>query len=281
MNPKTLKTFSVIIMTSMALVLFPLSSKGYAIEVWVCNPWFSMLARFLGGAQTKVNPLLVWAENSVVKPGRSGLTEGSVVLAVNNDEAVRVLGKKNLKRYSLHFLFESFLTSGGRVDENFMDPAALPFIGLRTLEILSAADPGNYDYFQRRLAEFQARLDSTVVVGRNMIGDSTILDLSWIYGRWIQAAAGKVIRPPDLVKAGWSQGADLDVLDTALEEARKQNWLIVVDPWTPAHIREMSNKIPGFIELPAPRMEGDMILFLYDLYLQIWDYTRKNITIHQ
>ncbi|MDO9508818.1 MAG: hypothetical protein Q7I97_05675 [Thermovirgaceae bacterium] len=276
MTSKTLKTFSGIVIISLALVVSsPLSSRGEAIEVWVTNPWLSMLTRFIGGVQVRVNPLFIWDVNSAAKSARLKIPEGAIVLAVTHDEAIRVLGRDHVKKYSLNLLFDSFPPSGESIDENFMDPGALPFIGLRTLEILSASEPRNYDYFQRRLAEFQARLDSTVIVGRNMIGSRVILDLTWKYGRWIQAAAGRVVRPPDSVKDGWSRGVDLDVLDTALEEARRQKWIIVADPWTPAHIRERSQKIIGFIELPAPRMEGDMILFLYDLYLQIWDYTRN------
>lgn len=261
---------------SAVLVSASLSSMAYALEVWVTNPWLSMLTRFIGGVQATVHPLLVWDENSALKKERSKIPEGAIVIAVNAEDAVNTLGRNNLHRYTVNLLFNGLLISGVPIDENFLDPATLPFIGLRTLEILSARDPANYDYFQRRLSEFQARLDSTVTVGRNMIGERAILDLSWRYGRWIQAAAGSVIRPPDSVKKEWSQGQGMDVLDTAIEEARSQKWIIVADPWTPAPVRERSQKISGFIDMPAPKMERDMILFLYDLYLQIWDYTRNN-----
>ena len=235
-----------------------------------------MVARFIGGVQANVHPLLIWDESNSIRNVRSKIPEGAVIIAVNAEDVVRILGGKNLGKYSVSLLFDGLHVSGASIDENFLDPATLPFIGLRTLEILSASDPTNYDYYQRRLAEFQARLDSTVIVGRNMIEGRVVLDLSWRYGRWIQAAAGSVIRPPESVKKEWSRGLWIDVLDAALEEARSQKWIIVADPWTPANVRERSHNISGFIDMPAPKMEGDMILFLYDLYLEIWDYTRKS-----
>ncbi len=235
-----------------------------------------MITRFIGGVQTTVHPLLIWDYNKAVKSGRSNIPKGALIIAVNEEDAVSTLGRNNLERYSVSLLFGGIKVSGVPIDENFLDPATLPFMGLRTLEILSACDPANYDYYQRRLAEFQARLDSTVIVGRNMIGDKIVLDLSWRYGRWIQAAAKSVIRPPDKVKREWSLGVGMDVLDTAIEEARSQKWIILVDPWTPAPVRERSQKARGFIDMPAPKMEGDMILFLYDMYLRIWDYSRKS-----
>lgn len=253
-----------------------LCSSAFALDVWVTNPWLSMVASFIGGVQANVHPLSVWGENNSVINGRTKVPAGAVVIAVTAEDAASLLGRGNLGKYSVSFLFDGFQVVGASIDENFLDPAALPFIGLRTLEILSASDPANYDYYQRRLAEFQARLDSTVTVGRNMIEESVVLDLSWRYGRWIQAAAGSVIRPPDKVKKEWARGLEMDVLDAALEEARSQKWIIVADPWTPEPVRERSQKISGFIDMPAPKMEGEMILFLYDLYLQIWDYTRKS-----
>lgn len=258
------------------LAFSPLTSRTCALEVWVTNPWLSMITRFIGGVQANVHPIFIWDNNRAVKNGRLNIPGGALVIAVNEEDAASALGRSDPKRYSVSLLFKGIKASGMSIDENFLDPAALPFIGLRTLEILSAHDPANYDYYQRRLAEFQARLDSTVIVGRNMIGDKTVLDLSWRYGRWIQAAAESVIRPPDKVKMEWSQGVGMDVLDTAIEEARSQKWIILADPWTPAPVREKSQKASGFIDMPAPKMEGDMILFLYDMYLQIWDYTRKS-----
>jgi len=261
---------------SLLLFLIIILSTGRceALELWVTNPWLSMLTRFIGGVQVVVNPVLLWGETGETIKVKKAPPDGAIVLSLDRQEALSILGKDFEERFSPFFLYER-LSSGSITEESFMDPAALPFIGLRTLQILSECDPEQYDYFQRRLAEFQARLDSTVIVGRNMIGKSTILDLSWKFGRWLQAAAGTVIRPPSQAKDGWSRGEGIDVLETAIEEARKQKWIIVSDPWTPKAVLERVRNIPGFIELQPPRTEGDMILFLYDQYLRIWDHIRR------
>jgi len=262
----------------LALSILVLSSQctcADALEVWVTNPWLSMLTSFIGGVQSTVRPLQVWDDNYLLKTSRQKIPPNAVIIAVNSLDAETVLGRNNAAGSSVSFIFDGSSRPGSSREENFLDPAVLPFIGLRTLEILSAKDPSNYDYYQRRLAEFQTRLDSTVIVGRNMIGDRTILDLTWRYGRWIQAAAGSVIKPPDTVKAEWHRAQGLEVLDTAIEEARNRNWIIVADPWTPSHVREMAKKAKDFVEMPAPRMGDDMILFLYDLYLRIWGLARK------
>ena len=41
-------------------------------------------------------------------------------------------------------------------------------------------------------------------------------------------------------------------------------------------VRERLGENPRYIELPPPRMEEDFILFLYDQYLRIWDFLRRN-----
>ena len=71
-----------------------------------------------------------------------------------------------------------------------------------------------------------------MIVGKNMIGDKTILDLCWKYGRWLQAISGETVRPPADVKDKWSRSQALDVLETALGEAGRHGWVIVIDPWT-------------------------------------------------
>jgi len=257
------------------MVIILLGGRCEALEVWVTNPWLAMLTRFIGGVQVTVQPVVTWGEKGEAVKARKLPPAGAVVITLDAVEGIRLLGKGFEGKYSAFLLFDR-MPSVADGDESFMDPATLPFIGLRTLQILSSCKPGEYDYFQRRLAEFQARLDSTVIVGRNMIGESAILDLCWKYGRWLQAASGRTVRPPSHVKEEWSRSEAMDVLDTALGEARRQGWIIVVDPWTPDVVRERLEENSRSVELPAPRMEGDFILFLYDQYLRIWDFLRRN-----
>ncbi|HBG14304.1 MAG TPA: hypothetical protein DDW96_03110 [Synergistaceae bacterium] len=269
------REWSRVVLLSLIMVIILLGGRCEALEVWVTNPWLAMLTRFIGGVQVTVQPVVTWGEKGEAVKARKLPPAGAVVITLDHVEGIRLLGKGFEGKYSAFLLFDR-MPSVADVDESFMDPAALPFIGLRILQILSSCKPGEYDYFQRRLAEFQARLDSTVIVGRNMIGESAILDLCWKYGRWLQAASGRTVRPPSHVKEEWSRSQAMDVLDTALGEARRQGWIIVVDPWTPDVVRERLEENSRSIELPAPRMEGDFILFLYDQYLRIWDFLRRH-----
>ena len=245
-----------------------------ALDIWVTDPWLALLARFIGGVQVNVRPLITWDEGGQPVKARTSPPAGAVVFSVVKGEGVPLLGKGLEEKYSAFFLFDRSPCSSG-LEESFFDPATLPFLGLRTLQILSACKPEDYEYFQRRLAEFQARLDSTVTVGRNMIGDRTVLDLCWKYGRWLQAITGETIRPPLEVKERWSRSHDLDVLETALEEAAKHGWIIVVDPWVPEAVKERIEGSKGIVELSLPGSEDDIILFLYDHCLKIWDHLRR------
>jgi len=266
---------------SKALVLsfFILSSlcagRIEALDIWVTDPWLAMLTRFVGGVQVTVHPVMTWDERGQLVKARTSPPAGAVIFSMVKGEGVPLLGKGLEEKYSVFYLFEWSPYSSG-LDENFLDPATLPFIGLRILQALSACEPGDYEYFQRRLAEFQARLDSTVTVGRNMIGASTVLDLCWKYGRWLQAVSGETVRPPPDVKERWSSSQALDVLETALGEAGKHGWVVVIDPWTPETVRERLEGSKRVVELLPPRTEDDIILFLYDHCLRIWDHLRRN-----
>jgi len=267
--------FSKVIFLSLFILFLLWAGRCEALDVWVTNPWLAMLTRFIGGVQVTVHPFVTWGEKGQPVKARIAPPPKAIVFSVARDEGVRLLGKGFEEKYSNFYLLERPPFTSD-FEEGFLDPATLPFIGLRTLQILSACDSGEYEYFQRRLAEFQARLDSTVIVGRNMIGDTTILDLCWKYGRWLQAISGETVRPPADVKERWSRSQALDVLDTALSEAGKQGWVIVIDPWTPEAVRERIEGSTRIIELSPPKVEDDIILYLYDHCLRIWDHLRRN-----
>ena len=268
-------TLSKTLVLSLVILSSLCAGRIEALDIWVTDPWLAMLTRFIGGVQVTVHPVITWDESGQPVKARTSPPAGGVVFSVMKGEGVPLLGKGLEEKYSTFYLFERSPCSSG-LDESFLDPATLPFIGLRTLQVLSISEPGDFEYFQRRLAEFQARLDSTVIVGKNMIGDKTVLDLCWKYGRWLQAISGETVRPPADVKDKWSRSQALDVLETALGEAGRHGWVIVIDPWTPATVRERLEGSKRVVELSPPRSEDDIILFLYDHCLKIWDHLRRN-----
>ena len=268
-------TLSKTLVLSLVILSSLCAGRIEALDIWVTDPWLAMLTRFIGGVQVTVHPIITWDERGQPVKARTSPPARGVVFSVMKGEGVPLLGKGLEEKYSTFYLFERSPCSSG-LDESFLDPATLPFIGLRTLQVLSISEPGDFEYFQRRLAEFQARLDSTVIVGKNMIGDKTVLDLCWKYGRWLQAISGETVRPPADVKDKWSRSQALDVLETALGEAGRHGWVIVIDPWTPATVRERLEGSKRVVELSPPRSEDDIILFLYDHCLKIWDHLRRN-----
>ena len=90
----------------------------------------------------------------------------------------------------------------------------------------------------------------------------------------VAQASRETVRPPDVRR--WSSSQALDVLETALGEAGKHGWVVVIDPWTPETVRERLEGSKRVVELLPPRTEDDIILFLYDHCLRIWDHLRRN-----
>ncbi|MFP4481293.1 MAG: hypothetical protein ACLFN0_00690 [Thermovirgaceae bacterium] len=241
------------------------------VEIWVTHPWLEMTTRFIGGAYCSIHSIQKWDESGALKRTENP-PDGAVVLAFDpSDAKVSGIMEEDL---TVMLLYKRDLGGLDSLDMPFLDPATLPFIGLRILKNISRVDPDNYSYYQRRLAEFSARLDSTVLVGRQMLGTTRLLDLSWQVGRWIQAATSDLVRPPAAVKKSWEKGHDMKTLEVAIQEAKKQGWLILCDPWTPEHVIEKIGEPSSCLTVPGPSEDQDFFLYLYDLYLLVWDRVR-------
>lgn len=262
--------------TVLALVVFfafsgPAISKE-PVAVWVTHPWLAMTARFIGGAYCSIHSIHAWDESGALRRTENPPKDGVILAFDPSDAKESGIPERNEK---VMLLYKRDLGGLNDLDMPFLDPATLPFIGLRILKNISRVDPENYSYYQRRLAEFSARLDSTVLVGRQMLGATRLLDLSWQVGRWIQAATSDLIRPPVEVKKSWGQGRDMQKLDLAIGEAEKQGWLILCDAWTPEHVIERVRTSSSCLILPAPSANQDFFLYLYDLYLLVWNSVRS------
>jgi len=257
------------------LVLLVPSRLAFAdepVEIWVTHPWLEMTTHFIGGAYCSVHSIQEWDESGALKR-RAAAPADAIVLAFDPSDAKTsgVMDKNN----TVMLLYKRDLGGLDNPDMPFLDPATLPFIGLRILKNISQVDPGNYSYYQRRLAEFSARLDSTVLVGRQMLGATRLLDLSWQVGRWIQAATSDLVKPPAAVKENWEKGQDMETLELAIREAKRQGWLILCDPWTPEQVIEKIGESTSCLVVPGPSEGQDFFLYLYDLYLFVWDRLRS------
>ncbi len=165
-----------------------------------------------------------------------------------NGGAVSVTLNEN--RHGRRPLFKGANVSTDDILHAYYDPAKLPYIAQAVLKLLSETDKKNYKYYQRRLAEFQAALDSAVSVGRYFLPkDKEFLDLTGVEGALISAANNKTERPADSEMERWKAG-DTDSLKRLVELARSRGKIILVDRWTPAPVISCLNGYGAKIYMP-------------------------------
>jgi hypothetical protein len=138
------------------------------------------------------------------------------------------------------------------------------------LKVLCELNPDNYSFYQRRIAEFQSRLESAVEIGRSLVREIPILDLTGAVNPWLHAASGKVVRPPDDLWSAWAGSTRTQELAMAVLEAESRGWWILTDAWTPAQIKTRVVSSSRSIVIAPPDADYDFFTYLHDIYLQIW-----------
>lgn len=273
---KRLNALIIAIVCFLLVGLVPASSNGEEIEtwdLWTTSPWVASIARYVGGVYVNVHSLRTWDETGQEIEGPANPSPGTPVLAIAPGDLLRKgFDPADL---SIRYLYSRDPVSVSRMEHLFLDPAALPFIGQRVMIGISLFDPEHYSYFQRRLAEFQSRLESTIDVGRQIIGNIKLLDLTWRSSQLIEAAVDSPVRPPIKTRLKWEKGEDLGLLNLTVKEAVKRNWLIVTDTWTPPVVLTLLSGGSKKVHLPPPRGDQELFLFLYDQYLSIWNAVRE------
>jgi hypothetical protein len=225
------------------------------------------MVRFIVGSTVTVQPLSAWTETGALRSLRR----------VPQNPTVIALDPKDLARYNLkpgqsgfYMLYEKLPIGEEDKVSIFFDPSILPFLSQRALIILCKLEPENYSFYQRRLAEFQSRLESTLEVGRSLVGNIPILDLSGVISPWVRAASSRVVRPPDDLWVAWAGGGRAEELALALREASRRGWWILLDAWTPSNIRSQVMGIHKNIYIEPPDADYEFFSFLHDIYLKIW-----------
>lgn len=255
----------IVVSAAFVLCLCPLVMPASAANFAVTSPWVYNIASFIAGDNNNVRPLSVWnAEGNAASVSSPRGSE--YIIALDSKDAAHKRIRLNNKR--LFLLYENMPVTEGQVRTAFYDPATLPFIAQKVMKAMSAADSSRYSYYQRRLAEFQSRIESTLDVGKHLLGKAKILDLTGAQGEWVRSAVPGAVRPPKTVWQSWLDG-DSKALKAALEEASKRKWLILLDPWTPAAIRAAVAPYPFRLTLPPPSMKKDYFLHLHEIFLAI------------
>lgn len=255
----------IVVSAAFVLCLCLLAAPASAANFAVTSPWVYNIASFIAGDNKNVRPLSVWNAdgNAAFVSSPRG---GEYIIALDSKDAVRL--RISLKNKRLFLLYENIPVTEGLVRTAFYDPATLPFIAQKVMKAMSAADSSRYSYYQRRLAEFQSRIESTLDVGKHLLGKAKILDLTGAQGEWVRSAVPGAVRPPKAVWQGWLDG-DSEALRAALDEAARRKWLILLDPWTPAVIRTEASPYPFRLTLSPPSMKQDYFLHLHEIFLAI------------
>lgn len=269
------KKLSLCAIAAAVILTFFSSSPAFSAnswEIYASSPWLALITRFIGGVNVTVKPIQEWNKDGVAvrKIASKNIKSDAQIVALDKGEAAS-LGLDGTKYPGLFILYGTVPFNRGRLDYHFSDPSVLPFVAQRVLTALSQIDPGNYSYYQRRLSEFQTRLDSTVLVGRQLLKGYPVLDLTGGFYNLL-SAAGCVILPEDRgEKEKWSRGEDLESLITRVKDAVKERVPVIVDLSTPKAIRDALKENKEVLTLGRPGGEEDFILFFHDQFLLLWN----------
>jgi hypothetical protein len=200
---------------------------------------------------------------------------GSTIIALDPLDASRlglVRGEAGL-----FLLYENLPIEASSRGTLAFNPSVLPFLSQRMLKILSELSPDNYSFYQRRMAEFQSRLESAVEVGRSLINNIPILDLTGAISPWLRAASGKAVRPPDELWNAWIGNTRTPDLALAIKEAESRGWWILVDAWTPTQIKTRISSQAKLISVPVPPPghEYDFFTYLHNIYTDMDESFRQ------
>ena len=236
------------------------------LNVAVSHPWLALIASFIGGPEVSVTPLRVWNANGDLVVAERGkifreIPDGAKIIALDENDA-KNSGIKSPEKYTVKYLYSPFPVS----TSSLYDPSVIPFVAQRVLTALSEWDSQNYPYYQRRLAEFQARLSSSILVGQ-VLKDMNIADFSGSSGILLRAAGCKIERPEAL--ENWRKG-NFSGLREYLDDARNRGAAVVIDDDTPAVLRRYLSGRADVYKWERPSLETDYPTFLHEQYISLW-----------
>lgn len=236
------------------------------LNVAVTNPWLALLVSFIGGPEVSVTPIRIWNANGDLVMAERGKTlreipDGTKIIALDENDA-KDSGIKSANKFTVKYLYSPFPVS----TNSLYDPSVIPFVAQRVLTALSEWDSQNYPYYQRRLAEFQVRLSSSILVGQ-VLKDMSISDFSGSSGVLLRAAGCKVERPEGL--ENWQKG-NFSGLREYLDEERNKGAAIIFDDDTPQVLQRYLNGKSDVYKLERPSLETDYPSFLHEQYISLW-----------
>jgi hypothetical protein len=245
-----------------------------SLDVVVTSPWLSLLTSFIGGINVNVTSIQEWNEDGeLVRRIRTrslrSLPPESLIMAFDYRDA-KGLGLP-FEQYNYYRpLYDQLPLDENKIDASLSDPSVIPFIAQRVLTVLADWDPANYPYYQRRLAEFQARLYSTTLAGRQILKEQPIYDLTGHSSTLLQAVGCKLTRPSEAEWAAWSAWKEIHQLTETVSRLAEAKVSVVLDYSTPKAIRSILSSNPAVFLIVRPRSDMDYPAFLNDQYISLW-----------
>jgi hypothetical protein len=245
------------------------------LRITASNPLLGMITAFIGGVEVDVTSLTVFRNGKFVTSGdKTSFHSDEEILFLDEYEAAST-DISNVGDHSLHFLYSRVPYERRNINSLFYDPATLPFIAQKIMNVLTSIEPENYFYFQRRLAEFRSRLQSAVELGRNLLEGARILDLT-VHTSYLLRSTGCDIQLPE--EGFWEKLTaenSRDYYNDVFYDSKKQGRFIVCDAWTPASISKLVEEENLGITLSPPEVSIEYILHLNKHFLHIWDNLRE------
>jgi hypothetical protein len=235
--------------------------------IYASLPWLADVTRFIVGSTADIREASLWNASGALRIPRK-LPRGAQLVALDPADASRFGMARG--ETGLYLLYENLPIEERERGTLPFNPSILPFLSQRLLKVLCEIKPENYSFYQRRLAEFQSHIESTVEVGRSLIGAISILDLTGSVSPWVRAACGHAVRPPRELWDAWMGDTRTPDLALAVKEAEARNWWIITDPWTPPQIKTRISDSPKLISVTPPQAEGEFFDYLHAIYLEIW-----------
>ncbi|MBQ7219845.1 MAG: hypothetical protein IJS28_02580 [Synergistaceae bacterium] len=251
------------------VIALTLSGAGWCddkLNVAVSHPWLALLASFIGGPEVNVIPIRIWNANGDLVMNERGkilreLPEGTKIIALDDDDA-RASGLDGRRKFDVKALYTKFPADV----KTLSDPSVIPFVAQRVLTALSEWDAQNYPYYQRRLAEFQARMSSSILVGQ-VLKEVTICDMSGSSGILLRAAGCSVLRPEELER--WEKG-NFAGLREYLDGNKAKGINTVIDDDTPPALKRYLSGRSDVFRWERPSLERDYPSFLHEQYISLW-----------
>ena len=249
-------------------------ASAAVMEIIVTSPWLNLLASFIGGVNVRVTSIQEWNDDGeLVRRIRTrnlqSLPPETLLMAFDYRDA-KGLGLPIDIYPNYRPLYDQLPLDESKIDSFLSDPSVMPFIAQRVLMVLADWDPVNYPYYQRRLAEFPARISSTTLAGRQILKGQKIFDLTGHSDAILQAAGCVMTRPSDEEWAAWSVWRDLWGLTTTITRLTEEKYAVVMDCSTPKAIRGYLSNNQNVFLIVRPKPNQDYPAYLHDQYISLW-----------